>query len=47
MVGSSSMLGLSAGAVDKEIVGRDSDAEVAGGDGALGFPVDCEAGWVG
>jgi hypothetical protein len=37
------MLGLSAVAVDKDIVGKDSDAELIGGGDLLGweFPVDC------
>lgn len=30
------MLGLSAAAVDKDMVGRDSDAELVGGDGVSG-----------
>jgi hypothetical protein len=36
------MLGLSAVAVDKDIVGKDSDAELIGGE-ELGweFPLDC------
>lgn len=43
------MFRLSAVAVDKEIVGRDSDAELIGGDEALGFPPadDWGVGWVG
>lgn len=48
MVGISSMFGLSAVAVDREIVGRDSDAELIGGDEVLGFPpVDWGVAWVG
>lgn len=37
------MLGLSAVAVDKDIVGKDSDAELIGGEEALGgeFPLGC------
>jgi hypothetical protein len=36
------MLGLSAVAVDKDIVGKDSDAELIGGEEALGwdFPLE-------
>ena len=37
MVGISSIFRLSAVAVDREIVGKDSDAELIGGD-VLGFP---------
>lgn len=41
MVGNSSMFGLSAVAVDREIVGKDSDAELIGGETLRGLaPVD-------
>ena len=49
MVGGSSMLGLSAVAVEREMVGNDSEAELIGGVGELGgwaFPLTvCRASW--
>lgn len=48
VVGNSSMFGLSAVAVDRDIVGKDSDAELIGGEEGLGLaPVDWDAACVG
>lgn len=43
MVGGSSIFGLPAVAVDKEMVGRDSDAELIGGATGLGWKVPLAA----